>query len=420
MQASALESGRNNMQGVGIALGIIISVDTDKRFCQVKTFMGGPGFEDLHLPQVQWLSTDSNPEGDESTCIPRVGATGLVFFVEGEAFIWGYFRATDPTAGAVTGNEPSDLLEGDKVISTVAGNKVVVKSNGVIEIHSRDSLRTIYFPKDGLLSTLCRAYSFESDAYDVKARLQNAVLQSTLTAKEYRRDIGRTSIVVEERGYVDSTVVKKVAIGPGIPGVSGVQIPVFQYTTDITGKVDVEVGVLGTGVTVEVTPGGGFKMANLLASAQMSESGDWKFDNLLASVEMTAAGDLKAKGPTAEGSMDASGNIEVKNTVATIRAATSGEVTVDAPGGSVKISVAGEVTVDANAKVVVNALAGIDLDTKGPLNITALGPVTIKGVTVAIDGGTGSTNQVLSFPDTVSQFTGTPLVPFSTTVSVSK
>jgi hypothetical protein len=46
--------------------------------------------------------------------------------------------------------------------------------------------------------------------------------------------------------------------------------------------------------------------------------------------------------------------------------------------------------------------------------------VTVKGqIGVDVDGGTGPINNVLCFPMTVSQFTGSPLVPFSQTVKVS-
>lgn len=424
MQTSILESDptKNPLYKNGVCLGRISAVDAQRRFCEVKTFFGPPNMVDLHLRDVQWLALDANPEGDESTSIPRVGSTGLVFFIQGQAFIWGYFRATKPGTGATTGKEQSILNQGDKIIATVGGNRIVVKKSGLIEIHSQESLKTIYFPKEGLLADICQQYSFQNDGGKVTWERLNA-LNETLHTAEYRRDMARTTLVYEERGKVDTTVVKRVSIGPGIPGVNGVQFPVFMYEIDLTGQVTCEVGIAGTGVSFEVTPFGDFLMKNILASVNMSKTGDWEFKTPTATLKMTATGDIEAKGPVAEAKMALNGKIEVKNPLSKVIIDSSGDIKIEAPAAKLSISSAGKVDVEATGKVTVDSKAGVDVKSIGPVKVEALGKATVSALEIALDGmgsgGSGAIHGVLCNPLTVSQFTGAPLMPFSTTVKVS-
>lgn len=424
LETSALETDelRNSLYRNGVCLGRVSSVDAKRRFCEVKTFFGPPGLVDLHLENVQWLSTDANPDGDESTAIPRVNSTGLVFFVEGEPFIWGYFKATKPGDGAVTGKEQAVLNPGDKIMSTAGGNRIVVKKSGLIEIHSNESLKTIYFPREGLLSHICQQYSIQCDGGFEAWKNLNA-LNETLNTKEYRRDMARTTIVFEERGKVDSTVVKKVSIGPGIPGVQGVFVPVFTMETDLTGQTKCEVGLAGTGVSFEATPFGTFSLKNPFGSVELDALGGWEFKTPQASLKVSALGDIEAKGPIAEAKLSLDGKIEVKNALTTFSIAPSGETKIEAPAASVSISTAGEVKIEGTSKIVLDTKAGLDIKSIGPVKVEALGKVTVSGLQVAIDGtaggGAGAINGVLCNPLTVSQFTGAPLLPFSTTVKVS-
>lgn len=422
MLETALEnsSGRNGLMGSGMALGRITAVYPQQRFCEVKTFFGEAGLVDIHIPRCQWLSVDANPEGDESTSIPRVNSTGLVFFVAGEPFIFGFFKATTKKGGATTGKEQTKLNEGDKVVSTVGGNRFVVKSNGVIELHSKETLKTIYFPKTGLLSSICEAYQLKSDGGNISWKTINK-LNETLHKAEYRRDLARTSIVYEEKGRVSATVMRRTSIGPGIPGIEGVQVPVFQQTIDITGEVKTDIGLLGAGISFKATPLGGFNMANLLSSFEMTELGDCKLKTPIATISASATGDIKAENAVASASIAATGEIGLKNTLSKATISATGDITVEAPAASIVISAAGEVKITSAQKTTIDAKLGVDIKSLGPINVEALGPVMVKGLTIGLDGtgGGGAINNVLCFPLTVSQFTGAPLTPFSTSVKVS-
>lgn len=427
MDTSVLEtnSQKNPYYKNGVCLGRVSSVDAKRRFCEVKTFFGPPGMVDLHLTNVQWLSVSANPDGDEDTAIPRVNSTGLVFFVEGEAFIWGYFKATSPDKGAVTGKEQSVLNQGDRILATVGGNRVVLKKSGLIEIQSTETLKTIYFPREGLLAQLCQQYSRSCDGGNERWENLNA-LNETLNSVEYRRDMTRTSLVFEERGKVDTTVVKRVSIGPGIPGVRGVQVPVFMYEIDSLGQFNCEIGLAGTGLTIEASPVGTFHMENSPGgSVDLDILGGWKFKTPQCSFTLSPLGDIEMKGPVAEASMSLTGDIEVKNKLTTIKVASSGDLDIEVAKGTAKLSVSssGDVKVEATSKVTIDAKAGMELMTLGELKATALGKATVSGLQVAIDGtgggGAGAIHGVLCNPLTVSQFTGAPLMPFSTSVKVS-
>jgi hypothetical protein len=421
----------------GIALGRITEVDSDKRLCTVKTFLGPEHLNNKSITKVQWLYTDANPEGDEMGAIPREGSTGLVFFVHGMTFIGLFFKGVDAGKGAVTGGEAANLIPGDKIISTVGKNKIIVRASGVIEVFSTNTLRTIYFPKGGILANICEAYNFAADGGYIDWKVVNK-LNETLFQTEHRRDVARTSIIVEERGRVDATTIHRFRMGPGIPGVRGVKIPLYEETIDILGNKKRSLGISGI-LQEEETPLGGWTKKNKAGGEiSLSPLGDWEIKNNLGSFGLSKLGDFSWKGPVGEGSIDNLGNIEVKNAVAThsmsatgdiaiknalttISVAASGETIVKAPGATVTISVSGEIKFEALNKVTIDSKAGFDLKTIGPANIEAIGPLSVKALTIGLDGsgGGGAVNNVLCFPMTVSQFTGSPLVPFSATVKVS-
>lgn len=362
--------GRNRLLSSGLALGRITSVDPVKRFCTVKTFFGEPGLIDLSLKKVQWLSTDANPEGDESTSIPRVGSTGLVFFVAGHPFIWGYFKAVDRVKGAVTGNEPSDLNEGDKVISTVGGNRVVVKASGIIEVHSRETLKTIYFPKDGLLSDICQAYQHKGDGGTISWKIIDR-LNNTLHKQEFRKDLSRTSIVFEETGYIDATTIRRTSIGPGVPGVEGVVVPVYKMVQDITGKTTVEIGLAGTGLNIEATPLGAFSMKNALSGVSLSETGDWEITTPAGKISIDVLGNIEASNQIATATMSAEGDIEVSNAVATQSISATGDILVDNGVATASMAIAGDIKVN-------NAIASLEATSSGEMTFkNAVGTIKV-------------------------------------------
>lgn len=370
----------SKLQSSGMAVGKIISVDPVKRFCEVQTIYGDPGFNDRHLAQVQWLSTDANPEGDESTCIPRRGSMGIVFFVSGVPYIWGYMKATDPTKGAVTGKEPSNLNEGDKVISTVGGNRVVVKANGSIEIFSKENLKQIFFPKTGLLSSITRNWMHKSDGGTITWMNINDANQ-TLWSQEARADMARTSVVLEQKGAVSATVVKRVAIGPMVPGDTDIALPVFEQTVDRLGTVVGMVGTVGTGSTYELSALGGLKWANNIAQVIVSETGDIEASNKIAKITATSTGDLEVSNKAGKATISSTGAIEVSNKVAKFTAADTGDLEISNKVGKATISASGAVEVSNKiGKITVTDSGEIEIANKvGKLKIDPSGKIGLGG-----------------------------------------
>jgi hypothetical protein len=416
-------------QAQGFAFGRITEVFAKERYCTVVTFMGKGSLNDNYIPKCQWVNIDSNPEGDESTSIPRKNAIGLVFYIDGEPFIFGYFKPLSKNAATVTGDEPAKLIEGDKSIATVAGNRVTVKSNGAVEIVSSDTLRRIMIPKGAAIFDLCRRYQLRTDGGTIDWG-SDSLTQLTVCKAEYRRDLLRTFIMTEDRGGVDQTTMWKRQIGPAVPGTPGVLLPSFTETISSLGEYECAISPpspVGTpiGVRTKIGPDGSYNLKSGPIpnfELDISPTGAAKVAvNSLLTIELSATGALEAKNPTSKFSMSESGDIEVSNPLVKVTAGTSGDFEISAPGGTVKISNAGEMTISALQKITLDAKAGIDVTSLGPVNLEAKAPVSIKALgTIQLDGGPGATDNVLTFPTTINAFTGSPLAPFSTTVMVSK
>lgn len=416
-------------QASGFAFGRITEVFAKERYCTVVTFLGEGSLNDNYIPKCQWVNLDSNPEGDESTSIPRKNSMGLVFYVSGEPFIFGFFKPLARNAVTTTGGEPAKLIEGDKVIATVAGNKITVKSNGAIELVSSDTLRRTMIPKGSAIFDLCRRYQLRSDGGTMDWG-SDSLTQLTVHKAEYRRDLLRTFIMTEEKGGVDATTIWKRQIGPAIPGVLGVQLPSFTETISNLGVYETQISPpspVGTpiGIRTKLSPDGSYNFkSGPLPNFELDilPTGAAKVSvNSLLTIELSATGALDIKNPTCKLSMSESGDIGVENPLVKVKALATGDFEITAPGGSVKISNAGEMTFTALSKVKVDAKAGIDVTSLGPVNLEAKAPVSIKALgSISLDGGPGATDNVLTFPTTINAFTGSPLVPFSTTIMVSK
>ena len=387
----------------GIALCRITAVDTANRLCTIKTFFGTGAMDDNHIPNCQWLSQDANPEGDESTSIPRIDSIALAFFVNGEVFVMGFLKALTGEGSATTGNEVTKLTSGDKLIATVGGNRISVKANGSIELRSKETLRTIYFPTDSLLNHLCKAYLLQTDGgyHDWKKN----DLGFTTSKQEYRADLLRTGVMIVERGYVDATTIERITIGVPLPGGEDIPLPSFQKTIGRLGEVNLKIGapgfIAGQGFEANILPTGAFDLA---------------VNSSLLKIEGNALGGFTVQneaGATVD--MGATGEITVKNKAATISVSATGAVEIDTSLGDAKIK-AKKVDIEATSDITVKTLTG-------KATVEALEAIISAKTGVKIDGsgggGSGAVQSVLTNPATLSPFTGAPLVPFSQTVKVS-
>ena len=282
----------------GIAFGRVIKVFAKERYCQVHTFNGSGNMSDNVLDRVQWLSMDSNPEGDESTSIPRKNSLGLIFFVGGEPFLFGFFKPLKKGGVAAQGNEPVNLMEGDKLISTVAGNRLTVKSNGLIEIFSTESLKSVRFPTESKLLEICRRYDLRTDGGS--HLWESDEDGKTLLQSEFRRDLLRAVVACEEKGAVDDSTILKTVVGPANPGGPGVLQPLYEHTVGTDGTAELNVGIA---------------------------------KNFAASISPTGEARLKV------------------NDLTTLTISPTGEITVKTPGATLTISPEGAVSLQALGQV---------------------------------------------------------------------
>ena len=267
----------------GIAFGRVVKVFAKERYCQVQTFNGSGNMSDNVLDRVQWLSMDSNPEGDESTSIPRKNSLGLIFFVGGEAFLFGFFKPLKKGGVAAQGNEPVNLMEGDKLISTVAGNRVTVKSNGLIEIFSTESLKSVRFPTESKLLEICRRYDLRTDGGS--HLWESDENGKTLLQSEFRRDLLRAVVAFEEKGAVDDSTILKTAVGPANPGGPGVLGPLYEHTVGVDGATQLNVGL----TTLTISPTGEIAVKTPGATLTISPEGAVSLQ-ALGQVSLTGGG----------------------------------------------------------------------------------------------------------------------------------
>lgn len=326
MNKSIYERSNNSRQGRsnGICMGRITNVNIDTRLCRVKTFFGPSELLDLDLQNVQWVNVDGNSDGDESGSIPREGAIGLVFFIEGEPYIFGFIKPLNGTKGAVTGKEAvTRLVRGDKLISTKSGNHIVIRSNGSIEIVSKETLKTIYIPTDSRIIEVCRNFNFKTDGGYINWEAKGpAALGQELFTQEFRKDLARSFIVVEERGAVGASTIYRTSIGPGIPGVPGVPAAVYKFEVDVTGKASLAIGAGVPVMTADVGIDGSISVVSF---------SNIKVDSRLGTVDITAdVGDITTYAKL--------GGVHVKSDAGDITAKTkAGNVEVQTTAGNVKV-----------------------------------------------------------------------------------
>jgi hypothetical protein len=247
MDYSLFEKGhpRRQENSNGIALGRITKVYADERMVEVKTFMGKGDMNDNHIPKAQWLSTDGHPDGDESGFVPRLNSYCLVFFVGGQPFVWGFLSPLTNDGNTVKeGKEKEDLYEGDRVFKTTAGNKIILRSHGEIQIESTQACRTIYFPIRHVINHLCRNYEFQTDGGTINWVSLDDDLGITYHIQELRDDVDRTNIANVEYGTMadDTDFFFRKEIGNGSDD-GGIENQVWTATTKPSGETDIFIRV---------------------------------------------------------------------------------------------------------------------------------------------------------------------------------
>lgn len=375
-----------------ISFGRITAVKPASRLCTVKTFFStNPAVNDQHIENCQWLSMDSNPAGDEATSVPRAGSIGMVIHVGGEPYIFGFIKGLNNKGQAITGKEVAKLTEGDKVISTQGGNYITVKANRSIEIKSKETLRTLYFPTKSLLQHFCRSYELKADGGFQKWDFDD-VTGSTKWEAVYRNNQAATAFVLEQKGDGDGGMYR-LAVGPGNGNFGNIFC--YEQTISAFGEVKTTIGPPGVAAyTHTIKPDGSFLLQN--GSGQ----------GLTVSVDLVG-GVAITVGP-----------------LVAISLGVAGDIAVSAPGGTITLAAAGDLEVQALGKGKLVFLNEVEIQSLGDVKLTTLGACTVSAASgIKLDGiggqGAGAMFGVLTFPNVINPVTGTPLGPGSTTVLAS-
>lgn len=402
-------------QAFGIALGRVVSVNAEERVCAVSTFGGCGSMDDQYIARCQWLSPDISPEGDELGFVPRVGSIGLVFFVNAQAFIWGFIRPLWKGGTAAKGDEKTVPLDGDKFLSSVNGNRISVKRSGVIELYTSGTLQRIMSPRDGSLTEICKRYNLrcmEGGRLDWEA---DPITETSLYRAEYVQSQLRAFIVTQEIGYVSPTILYRLKAGPGVNFSRDILTPSFEQTIGVAGEIT-------TKVTPPTTP--------VLVGCETVMSPTGKISVKAGAAKKTTV-DISPSGAVdisvndlAKASISAAGEIELaSNKLHKITISPKGDIVITNPSSTITMSSTGDVTVDTKKKVTMTALAGIDVKntTATPINIESLGEVTVKAKSINLKGGLGAVplQSVLTTPAAISDFTGKPIMMGSQTVKAS-
>ena len=430
--SSSTPGGNTPYEGHGgtfsIHLGRIVEVNAESRLCKVSGMIGS----DWGPVWMQYLSTDTNPDGDESGSIPRKGSMGLVFVVGGEPFLWGCFRPMGKGGSCKQGPENLTIGEGDKFISTKAGNRLTLKRSGLVELYCKDTLQRLMFPVGSRIADICREYNLKADGGVIEWPIAEPFTGNTLWNAEFAMQIARAFVVHEQKGYVDSDIILKTVVGPAFPGVKGSNTPTYTHTVNISGEMTTTVSPpqlegTPTGFKSVIGPDGSINiLAGLLQKVVMSISstGDVSLDvNELAHMGISSTGDIIANNKVGEASISAAGDLTLKNKLASATMSSTGDIEIKGPMVTVSITAAGEVTFTGLTKMSVDAKAGVSIkSTAGPIEVDAgAGKVILKSMTgIELDGtGAGVLEGVLTSPTTLSPFTGAPLLPGSKTVMAS-
>ena len=275
MSISGWEQGHRSRGGhFGICYAHIISVDKDKRTCTIRTRSSNPAYGDRLFSDCQWLNLSTHPQGDEFSIVPYVGSMALCFIVDGTPYIWGFIKPATSTGSLLNGNEQADATEGDYILSTSGGNRLTVKSSGIIELHSGEGLKRVLTPDGQSIYDICSNFHKKTAGGTVDWEVDDAT-DETVHKAEYRSSLlPGTPTINEQHGAVDSSTIYKKVMGMNVPGV-GIPSPLYSKTIGVDGALTIRVGPLGLGclVTVDPTKGGEVYVKTLSGDVTVETNG---------------------------------------------------------------------------------------------------------------------------------------------------
>jgi len=353
------------------ALGRVVDVDIANRRCRVKTLglIGargtggravGTGTDDHDIPDVQWITTAASDGGAEDTSIPKIGQVGVLLYINHEPYLIGFFRtqnppaSTDPLADIVT--------QGDRLLSTIGGNTLILRAGGSIEVKSTDLCRTYWLPNN-LISTVCQDWEHSTDGGFVQW-VRDKTNNDTLLEFFIQDNQQPTNCVDIQLGNSDNGNTVELTMGAVSPDT-------FDFTTT---KLFLSVDPNGT-LTLNVGEG---NKATLVIDAK---TGDTTF---------TTQGNV---------SQQIQGNVSQ-----TIR-------------GNVTQNISGNSSATIGGKMSATVTGEVDVKTSADANVKASGTVDIEASKIKLNGESSGITTEDSHQGVIDFITGVPVLPSETVFS---
>lgn len=161
--------------------GVVLAVDVNSSVCKVKTLTGQV------LSSVAWLSTNLGPTRDGDRSVPCVGSRVVLHYGLGTPIILGSLPRIQTSSGATplilfdgtpgpdTGNyspstaikgdqnKPSDMIQGDRVISSVGGSLFASMRAGTIILRAARTAEIMASKLRGLVRVVSRNWEHFTD-----------------------------------------------------------------------------------------------------------------------------------------------------------------------------------------------------------------------------------------------------------------
>jgi len=356
------------------ALGRVVDVDVTNRRCRVKT-LGmqspklmsgkgtGTGTDDHDIPDVQWITTSASDAGAEDTSIPQVGQLGVLLYINHEPYLIGFFRALQPQGTGEESGPLEDLVtQGDRILTTIGGNSVILRSGGSVEVKSTALCRTYWLPSN-ILSSVCQEWELSTDG-GFTQWVRDKTNNDTLLEFFIQDNQQPTNCIDLQLGNSDNGNTLDFVMGE-------VDGDTFDFVSQ---KISLSIDPDGT-LTVNVGIG---NKATLVIDAN---TGDTTF--------------------TTQGNLTQTVQGNVSQTVQ----------------GNVTQNVTGDVSATISGKMSSTVTGEVDITTSADATIKASGTVDVEAPKIKLNGEASGVTTANSHQGVIDFITGVPVLPSETTYS---
>lgn len=263
--------------------GVVLAVDVNSSVCKVKTLTGQV------LSSVAWMSTNLGPGRDGDRSVPCVGARVVLHYGLGTPIIMGSLPRIQAASGATplvlfdgtpgpdTGNyspgtaikgdqnKPADMIQGDRVISSVGGSLFASMRAGTIVLRAARTAEIIASKLRGLVRIVSRNWEHFTDlSSDVIKNYKGSLYRYTGYAQTF--DLAKVEDYRLNFYYGNCAAAETIKTGyDQYASINGIPIPVTEITykeqitdgtlqkmfrtLDINGNQDVYITLDGTTYT---------------------------------------------------------------------------------------------------------------------------------------------------------------------------